>query len=349
MSLASLVDRLFRRRRLEQSLDAEMRFHLEERAADLERAGLAPSEAARRARLEFGRPEQYKEECRDAWRFSSFHGFLSDLRLGIRLIRRDPSFTAGVVFCLTLGIGANAAVFSWIEGTLLRPYPAVPRQDDLMVLAGTATGVVGYTQTSWPDLRDLQLNCALLESVIAEKIVGATVGNGDRAVRAIGSLVSANYFDSLGIKPFLGRGFAARDDEGRAGHPEVVISYQQWMEAFRGDPAAIGRTQMLNNRAYTIVGVAPRGFYGTFVGYAWQFWVPASMQADFDSNGYLLEDRASYGIRSHRKRRHVTGDKYFHARLRTSSIKKSATCADTRPYGFPSSITAGESAQFPRQ
>jgi macrolide transport system ATP-binding/permease protein len=296
MQLRVLLEPLFRRDRLDQSMDDEMRFHIEERAADLQRSGLPEDEAKRKARIEFGGKETYKEECRDTRGFQWVHGFIADLRFGVRMLRRSPGFSILAILCLTVGIGANAAVFGWIEGTLFRPYPLVAHQERLFVLAGTARGVNGYDPTSWPDFLDFQRNCKLIDSFIAEHIVGTTLSIGDRAQHAVGSLVSANYFDALGIRPILGRGFRPGEDTGRNANPVVVISYQLWQDRFHGDRSVIGKTQMMNSMPHTIVGVAPEGFYGTFVGYAWQFWVPASMQERFDSSGYQLEDRGARWI-----------------------------------------------------
>jgi len=296
MQMRSFLEPLFRRDHLEQSMEDEMRFHIEERAADLHRSGLPADEAKRKAQIEFGGKETYKEQCRDAHLLHWVYGFISDLRFGVRMLRRSPGFSLLAILCLTLGIGANAAVFGWIEGTLFRPYPLVSHQERVFVLAGTARGVAGYEPTSWPDLRDFQRNCKLIDSFVAEHIVGTTLSIGDRAQRAVGSLVSANYFDALGIRPVLGRGFQPGEDTGRNAHPIVVISYQLWQERFHGGRSVIGKTQILNGMPHTIVGVAPKGFYGTFVGYAWQFWVPASMQERFDSAGYQLEDRGARWI-----------------------------------------------------
>jgi predicted permease len=109
-------------------------------------------------------------------------------------------------------------------------------------------------------------------------------------------VVSANYFDALGVRPILGRGFEPADNFGRNAHPVTVISYQMWQERFHGDPAIIGKTQILNGMPHTIIGVTPQGFYGTFVGWAMQLWVPASMQETFDPGGYKLEDRGARWI-----------------------------------------------------
>jgi putative ABC transport system permease protein len=288
--------RLFRRAELDRSMAEEIESHIAERAADLQRSGIPAAEAERRARLEFGGAEKYKELCRETRTFYGLHQFGVDLRFGLRMLRRAPGFSVLAILCLTLGIGANAAVFSWIEGTLLRPYPLVKDQDRLLVLAGTKRGTTEYDAMSLPDLLDLQRNCKLLDAVIAEKITGTTLSIGDRPEHATGSMVSANYFDAMGIRPVLGRGFQPGEDTGRNAHPVVVISYGLWKERFAGDPGVIGRAQIFNGMPHTIVGVAPQGFYGTFVGYEWQFWVPISMQERFDPSGYKLEDRGARWI-----------------------------------------------------
>ena len=116
------------------------------------------------------------------------------------MLRRSPGFSLLAILCLTLGIGANAAVFSWIEGILLRPYPLVVDQDRLFAVTGTNRAAPGHTDVSWPDWLDLQRNSTLVEAFIAEKITGVTLSIGDRAERASGSMVSANYFDAIGVR-----------------------------------------------------------------------------------------------------------------------------------------------------
>ncbi len=222
-----------------------------------------------------------------------------DLRFGLRLLRRSPGFSILAILCLTLGIGANAAVFSWIEGILFRPYPAVVHQERLLALAGTARAEPGATPLSWPDFIDLQRNCTLFDSFFVSKITGTTLSIGDRAEVTTGSIVSTNYFDAIGVHPILGRGFQLGEDSGQSAHPVTVISYQLWQRRFKSDPQIIGKTQRLNGVYHTIIGVAPEGFYGTFVGWAMQFWVPASMEEIFESGGYKLEDRGSRWIESY--------------------------------------------------
>ena len=224
---------------------------------------------------------------------------VQDLRFGLRMLWRSPGFSILAILCLTLGIGANAAVFSWVEGILFRPYPAVTHQERLVALSGTARGETGATALSWPDFVDLQRNCTLFDTLFVSKITGTTLSIGDRAERTTGSIVSANYFEAIGVHPVLGRGFEAGEDSGRSAHPVAVISYQLWQGRFKGDPQIIGKTQRLNGVVHTIVGVTPEGFYGTFVGWRMQFWVPASMEEIFESGGYKLEDRGARWIESY--------------------------------------------------
>jgi macrolide transport system ATP-binding/permease protein len=290
---------LFRRRRLEDDLDEEFRAHLE-MAEELNLHKGMNAETARREALRgFGGVEQAKEIYRDQRGLPMIETALQDLRFGLRMLRRNPGFSILAILCLTLGIGANAAVFSWVEGILFRPYPSVAHQEQLFALTGTARGESGPTGISWPDILDLQRSCTLVDSFIVTKIMGTTLSVGERAEVTTGSIVSANYFDAIGVHPILGRGFEPGEDSGRNAHPVTVISYQLWQGRFKGDPQIIGKTQRLNNVVHSIVGVAPEGFYGTFVGWAMQFWVPASMEENFEAGGYKLEDRGARWIESY--------------------------------------------------
>src|SRR6266480_2487927 len=290
---------LFRRRRLEDDLDEELRSHLE-MAIELHlRKGMSAEDARRGALRSFGGVEQTKENYRDQRGLPMIETTLQDLRFGLRMLRGSPGFSLLAILCLTLGIGANAAVFSWVEGILFRPYPLVSHQEQLLALTGTARGESRHTGISWPDLLDLQRSSTLIDSFIVNKIMGTTLSVGDRAERMTGSIVSANYFDAIGVHPFLGRGFEPGEDLGRNAHPVTVISYQLWKGKYKGDPQIIGKTERLNGVIHTIVGVEPEGFYGTFVGWAMQFWVPASMEEIFEAGGYKLEDRGARWIEAY--------------------------------------------------
>jgi putative ABC transport system permease protein len=293
------VAALFRRRRLEDDMDAELRSHLEMSVERNLRQGMNPEQAHRQALLDLGGVEQTKQAYREQRGLPMIEATFKDLRFGFRILRRNPGFSALVILCLTLGIGANAAVFSWVEGILFRPYPSVTHQEKLLALTGTARDESGPTDISWPDFLDLQRNCTLFDSFFVTTIMGTTLSLGDRAERATGSIVSANYFDAIGVHPILGRGFEPGEDAGRNAHPVTVISYQLWQGRFKGDPRIVGKTQRLNGVLHTIVGVAPEGFYGTFVGWAIQFWVPASMEENFEAGGYKLQDRGARWIEAY--------------------------------------------------
>jgi macrolide transport system ATP-binding/permease protein len=290
---------VFRRRRLEDDVDAELRSHVEMAVEQNLRKGMSAEDARREALVSLGGVEQTKEIYRDQRGLPMVETTFQDLRFGFRMLRRSPGFSILAILCLTLGIGANAAVFSWVEGILFRPYPAVTHQEQLLALTGTARGDSENTGLSWPDLLDLQRSCTLVDSFIVTKIMGTTLSVGDRAEVTTGSIVSANYFDAIGVHPILGRGFEPGEDVGRSAHPVTVISHQLWKGRFKGDPQIIGKTQRLNNVVHTIIGVAPKGFYGTFVGWAMQFWVPASMEETFEAGGYKLEDRGARWIEAY--------------------------------------------------
>ena len=221
-------------------------------------AGMLPHEARNVALRQFGGVEQIKETAREqrVWRWAD--EFLQDIRFGARMLWRTPGFSILAILCLTLGIGTNASVLSWIEGILVRPYPLVAHQDRMFALNATTRGEQGYTGLSYPEFLDYEKSSTLLESFIVDRITGTTLSVGDRAERASGAIVSANYFDALGVQPILGRGFRPEEGTGRNAHPVTVIGYRTWKERYGGDPNIIGRTQYLNGVQHTIVARAPR-------------------------------------------------------------------------------------------
>jgi len=286
---------LLRKGSLERDMDDELDFHLQMEITENIRKGMSPNQARSEAQRRLGGVAQLKETYREAHALPMFEVLWQDIRFGFRMLRRSPGFSLLAILCLTLGIGATTAVFSWIEGILLRPFPLVVHQERMMAVTGTDRAA-GRDDVSFPDFLDFQKNCTLFDAFLIDRITGTTLAIGDRADRTTMSVVSANYFDALGVRPILGRGFEPAEDFGRNAHPVTVISYQMWQERFHGDPAIIGKTQMLNGMPHTIIGVTPQGFYGTFVGWAMQLWVPASMQETFDPGGYKLEDRGARWI-----------------------------------------------------
>src|SRR5438309_9569496 len=175
---------LFWKTQAEQELNDEMQFHLQSQTDEYIGQGMDPVEARHAALRLLGGVEQVKEQCRDMRNVNFIEDFVQDLRFGFRMLRRSPGFSVLAVLCLTLGIGANAAVFSWIEGILLRPFPAVAHQERLFALAGTARGETEPGGLSWPDFQDLRRNCSLCEEVFVSKITGSTLSVGDHAETA---------------------------------------------------------------------------------------------------------------------------------------------------------------------
>src|SRR6266849_5176754 len=289
---------LFQKSRRDAEMAEEIQAHVDLLTERNIAAGMLPYEARNAALRQFGGVEQTKEIAREqrVWRWAD--EFVQDIRYGARMLRRTPGFSILAILCLTLGIGTNAAALSWIEGILIRPYPLVAHQDRMVALSGTIRGAE-RSELSYSDLLDFEKNSTLFESFIVDKITGTTLSAGDRGERASGGLVSANYFDALGVHPILGRGFRPEEGEGRNAHPVTVISYLTWKDRYKNDPEIVGKTQYMNGVQHTIIGVAPEKFHGTFIGYSFNFWVPTSMQETFDSTGYKMEDRGARWIESY--------------------------------------------------
>jgi len=254
-------------------------------------AGEAPRDAHLHARRQFGNVGMIYEETREVWGRLWLERLRQDFQFGVRMLIRSPIFSAVAVVCLALGIGAHAAVLSWTEGIVYHPFPGVRNQEQLVAVAGTLKRASALDEMSWPDFMDLARATSAFSAFFVSKITGATLTGGERAERLVGQLVTANYFDAIGVRPILGRGFLPNEDVGRGAHAVTVISYRLWQDHFAGTPRVVGSTINYNGIPHTIIGVTPDGFLGTFVGYAMQFWTPASQQAVFDASGYKLEDR----------------------------------------------------------
>src|SRR6202022_4347071 len=215
---------LFRKNRRDAEMAEQIRQHVDLLIERNIAAGMSPNEARTAALREFGGVEQIKEIAREERIWMWPEELRQDLRFGFRMLWRSPGFSILAILCLTLGIGTNAAVFSWIEGILIRPYPLVAHQDRMFALIGTTRGVEGHNGLSYPDFLDFEKNSTLFESFIVDRIMGTSLSVGDRAEWASGGIVSANYFDALDVRPILGRGFRPEEGTGRNAHPVTVIS-----------------------------------------------------------------------------------------------------------------------------
>lgn len=198
----------------------------------------------------------------------------ADLRLAFRQLRKAPGFAITAVLTLALAIGANAVVFSVLNALVLRPLN-VPQAQSIFMLQRTYSGGVTPSE-SYPDYLDLRDRNQSFQSLATEDIVGGVgleTGSGNSSV-VWPYLVSGNYFDSLGIRPFRGRFFDAADEHGKNSAPYIVLSYAYWHSHFNSDPAAVGRTVQINKHPFTIVGIAPPAFRGTELFFAPDLWAP---------------------------------------------------------------------------
>jgi predicted permease len=311
--LLQRIASLFRRRALDNQLDEELRFHLEMETEANQRRGMTAKAAEQAAHREFGGVARTKEIYRDRRGLPMLELLFRDLLYGLRTLRRSPGFTAVAVLSLALGIGANTAIFTLIDAVMLRSLP-VRSPGELVAIGNSARpggmsfGPVNLEMFSVPLYRRLRDRNSVFTGLFAsgrvDQLAVRIDGGGDEPIR--GRIVSANFFDVLGVKPALGRTFVDDGDRFTGGDPVVVIAYDYWQKRFAGDPAVLGRTVKLNGALLTVVGVGPRGFTGEVVGDAADVWIPLSMQAAVnpgydwfeksDSNCLLLMGRLRPGV-----------------------------------------------------
>jgi predicted permease len=211
---------------------------------------------------------------------------LLDLRLALRRLRQNPGFSIVAILTLSLGIGANTAIFSVINAVLLRPLP-VERSSELVAVNETLAGNT-FPTLSVPNFRDMRDRNTVLAGLAAYRILPASIGLPGASQRLWGYLVTGNYFDMLGVKPVRGRLLLPEDDRVPGGHPVAVISYSCWQKRFGGDPSVVGRHVKFNSMDFTVLGVAPQGFFGTELFYVPEVFFPLMMQKELEGgNGYL--------------------------------------------------------------
>ena len=260
----------FHRSTIETDIEDELHAHIQHRADDLERSGLVRAEAERRARVEFGGQARFQEECRDALGGSFFETLFRDVRFSLRLLRKSPGFTTAAVATLALAIGANAVVFGVLNALVLRPLN-VPHAQSLYTIQ------FGKDSSSWqsyPDYLDLRDRNRSFDGLAAYNPTAVGLDTGANPARAWAYETSGNYFDVLGIRPYLGRFFTAADEHGFNSAPYIVLTYGYWHTYFQDDRGVIGRTVRLNKHPFTIIGVAPPEFHGTLLFFSPDVFVP---------------------------------------------------------------------------
>jgi predicted permease len=283
--LRSLLAKLFHHSDLAAEMDDEVRSHIAHYADDLERSGLSRPEAERRARIEFGARERYKEESYQAMGGAWFHGFLQDFRLSLRTLRKSPGFLIAAVLTLALAIGANAVVFSVLNAFILRPLN-VPHSENLFGVWRSAESTMAESYPDYVDLRDRNRS---FSDLAAYNISEVGIDTGNNPSRIWIEEATGNYFDALGLQPYLGRYFHASDEHGPNSAPYIVLNYAYWQTHFQGDRNIVGKVVRLDKHPYTIIGVAQPGFHGTLLFFNPDVFVPIVNHPQFGGNG--LDDR----------------------------------------------------------
>ena len=254
--------RFSRKKKWEQDVNDELRFHIERQTAANIAAGLPPEEARRQAVLQLGALEGVKENCREQRRGFWLESLYADVRYGLRMLRKSPGFTAVAVVTLALGIGVNTSVFSLADIAFLRPL-VVPEANKVVILSRGGNPQFSYDDYS--DYRDRNLSFAALTATIPTESSLDYQGLS-RATAA--EAVSGNYEQVMRVKPLLVRWFTDENDR------VAVISYQVWQTLFASDPNVIGKLVRSESLWYTVIGVAPPDFTGIYAPMRTDIWVP---------------------------------------------------------------------------
>jgi putative ABC transport system permease protein len=285
------------KRSLNQQFDSEVRHHIESLTQDKINSGLAPDQARREAILEFGGPEQVKEELRDIHRFPFLETALTNLRFALRMMRKSRSFSIAVIVTLALGIGANSAVFSAINAILLRPLP-FPDSDQLVILRQfdrTVNAPYSFVAPSrLEDWNRLNTTFQAISGYYTEEISDLSGSIPERVTEAI---VAGRFFQIWGVLPAIGRDFNASEQHFGGPHA-IIISHRLWMHHFNGDPEALGKQLRLEHSSYTVIGVMPANF--RFPDHGVDIWEPGPSDAPFaqsrNETWYRVFGRLKAGI-----------------------------------------------------
>lgn len=282
MALPRRIANLFFRSRVEREIEAEIEAHI----ALCEEAGIAagmtPEEARRDARVRFGNPVVAKEQVASTDMALSLASLWSDLRYAVRQLRHTPSFAIMAVLTLAVAICANAVVFSALNALVLRPLN-LPQPQQLYTIEQREL------LNSYPDFRDLRDRNRSFDSVAAYGITQVGIDTGGSPAQAWDIEGSGDYFDVMGVKPYLGRFFTRADEHGPDSAPYVVLSYPYWMTHFEGDRNVLGRRVEINRHAFTIVGVAPPQFHGIELFFWPDMWTPLVEQKEIEGSSTLDE------------------------------------------------------------
>jgi putative ABC transport system permease protein len=253
------IRQCFIRRGLSRELKDEIQQHLGEKIDTLIAEGMPREEAEHQARRAFGNVARIEERSREAWMWPTVESIAADARFAFRGLRKDAGFAITTCLTIALGIGATTAIFSLVHAVLLRPLP-FPEQDKLMWLKQQDHSLPGVApeSLSYPDYFDWRAQTHTFSGMASYTGSGVTLESGGQAQRLDAQIVSANFFQVLGVPPMLGRDFRWEDE--KAGHRTVMLSYSLWQSVFGSATEIAGRTIRLGDHAYTVAGVMPKGF-----------------------------------------------------------------------------------------
>jgi hypothetical protein len=276
--IRNLLFFVFRRERLENEMEEELRSHLRSRADDLERKGLSRSMAERQARVEFGGYQRYKEECREALATRALGELFGDLRYGMRQLRRSPGFAAAAVLTLALGIGANTAIFTLTYSVILKSLP-VPNPGELVRYTFREPGVPDLS-LSGPLYDALRKHETVNRDILAWSRADLAVRKNGTVTRVNGGLLTGNGFRVLELHAYLGRVFGDSDDVPGGGPNgyQALLGYFYWKMHFQASPAVLGQPLSINGRSVTVIGVLPPGFDGLIAGQRADIILPLSFE-----------------------------------------------------------------------
>jgi putative ABC transport system permease protein len=253
----SLGARFLHRTRIDKEMEEEGQLHIELRAKDLERCGMARSEAERQARIEFGSQERFKMECREAMGGNSLDTLIQDIRFSLRALRKSPGFSLVAVITLALGIGATVATFSVVNTVLLRPFAFSHPEKLLWIYSQRSDNP--RTNFSLPEYCDYRDQATSFEGLAGVASFNPSFTDSGPPERVQGVRMSASAFAMLAVRPLLGRTLLAEDDRNGA-RGVVLISYGLWSRRYARDPAVIGRPVNLDGQTREIVGILPASF-----------------------------------------------------------------------------------------
>ena len=292
--IVSLFRNVIRKRMVEQSLNDELRSSVEILTEEKMADGLSPSAARREALLELGGMEQVKEQVRAVRIGHVLDDFAKDLRFALRTLAKSPGFAAVAVLTLSLGIGANTAIFTIVNDFLFSPRPF---PDDAQVVQvymqdrKHPSNFRAFSYSTWSEIREESAIKAVFSGVLAHGTAMVSVGEGGASRRTFADCVSSNYFRTLKVPLAQGRGFLPEEEKPGSAVPVVIASYLYWRNT-GFDPQLVGKTIRVNERPFTVVGIAPRYFSGTMMIFGPELYFPLG---DYDllTGGSSAEDKRS--------------------------------------------------------